>query len=56
MEKEGPHAGQLRLLDRIDGAFKPGVLCALMGASGAGKTTLMVGRAQQCTAPCGSAV
>ncbi|GAB4820274.1 hypothetical protein N2152v2_007320 [Parachlorella kessleri] len=38
---EGPHAGQLRLLDRISGAFKPGVLCSLMGASGAGKTTLM---------------
>lgn len=33
---EGPHAGQLRLLDSIDGAFKPHVLCALMGASGAG--------------------
>jgi hypothetical protein len=33
---EGPHAGQLRLLDRISGAFKPRMLCALMGASGAG--------------------
>ena len=25
----------------ISGAFRPGVLTALMGASGAGKTTLM---------------
>ncbi|KAL6781800.1 hypothetical protein ACKKBF_B09460 [Auxenochlorella protothecoides x Auxenochlorella symbiontica] len=38
---EGPHAGQLRLLKNINGAFRPHVLTALMGASGAGKTTLM---------------
>jgi ABC-type multidrug transport system fused ATPase/permease subunit len=31
----------LRLLNNIDGAFKSGRLCALMGTSGAGKTTLM---------------
>lgn len=29
----------LRLLRHINGAFRPGVLTALMGASGAGKTT-----------------
>ncbi|GAB4817617.1 hypothetical protein N2152v2_004663 [Parachlorella kessleri] len=33
---EGPHAGQLRLLKAISGVFRPGVLTALMGASGAG--------------------
>ncbi|KAK9815219.1 hypothetical protein WJX72_000157 [[Myrmecia] bisecta] len=32
---------QLELLKGITGAFRPGVLTALMGASGAGKTTLM---------------
>lgn len=37
----GPHAGQLRLLKDISGVFRPHVLTALMGASGAGKTTLM---------------
>lgn len=37
----GSHAGQLRLLRGISGVFRPGVLTALMGASGAGKTTLM---------------
>lgn len=39
--QEGPHAGQLMLLKGITGCFRPGVLTALMGASGAGKTTLM---------------
>jgi hypothetical protein len=32
----GPHSGQLLLLKGI--TFRPGVLTALMGASGAGKT------------------
>ena len=32
---------QLELLKGITGAFQPGVLTALMGASGAGKTTFM---------------
>jgi ABC-type lipoprotein export system ATPase subunit len=32
---------QLRLLHNVDGAFKSGRMCALMGSSGAGKTTLM---------------
>ena len=40
----GPHTGQLLLLKGITGSFRPRVLTALMGASGAGKTTLMVGR------------
>lgn len=38
------HAGgqdKLQLLHNISGAFRPGVLTALMGVSGAGKTTLM---------------
>jgi ABC-type multidrug transport system ATPase subunit len=34
-------SGELQLLHNISGAFQPGVLTALMGASGAGKTTLM---------------
>jgi ABC-type multidrug transport system ATPase subunit len=34
-------AGELQLLNNISGVFQPGVLTALMGASGAGKTTLM---------------
>ncbi|EFN53196.1 hypothetical protein CHLNCDRAFT_36538 [Chlorella variabilis] len=36
-----PHAGRLLLLRGISGSFRPGVLTALMGSSGAGKTTLM---------------
>uniref|UniRef100_A0A6U0YCP6 ABC transporter domain-containing protein n=1 Tax=Polytomella parva TaxID=51329 RepID=A0A6U0YCP6_9CHLO len=32
---------ELQLLNRVSGCFRPGVLTALMGASGAGKTTLM---------------
>ncbi|KAL6780792.1 hypothetical protein ACKKBF_B11655 [Auxenochlorella protothecoides x Auxenochlorella symbiontica] len=38
---QGPHKDALRLLSGINGIFRPGVLTALMGASGAGKTTLM---------------
>ncbi|KAK9861986.1 hypothetical protein WJX84_003567 [Apatococcus fuscideae] len=38
---EGPSEKELELLKGITGAFRPGVLTALMGASGAGKTTLM---------------
>lgn len=33
--------GELQLLHEISGCFRPGVLTALMGSSGAGKTTLM---------------
>ena len=32
---------ELQLLNNVDGIFRPGVLTALMGATGAGKTTLM---------------
>lgn len=38
---QGPHAGNIQLLHNVSGSFRPGVLTALMGASGAGKTTLM---------------
>ncbi|GAB2234368.1 hypothetical protein Drorol1_Dr00003617 [Drosera rotundifolia] len=45
MPKEMQHQGiaedRLELLKGISGAFRPGVLTALMGVSGAGKTTLM---------------
>jgi len=33
--------GERRLLDNVDGWIKPGQMTALMGSSGAGKTTLM---------------
>ena len=39
--------GTLRLLRHVDGAFRPGVLSALMGASGAG------GRRGRCRHSCG---
>lgn len=35
------NSGKLQLLTQVSGAFKPGILTALMGVSGAGKTTLM---------------
>uniref|UniRef100_A0A6N2LL61 ABC transporter domain-containing protein n=1 Tax=Salix viminalis TaxID=40686 RepID=A0A6N2LL61_SALVM len=41
MRKHGNQQKKLRLLSDITGAFKPGILTALMGVSGAGKTTLM---------------
>ncbi|XP_048233398.1 pleiotropic drug resistance protein 1-like [Ricinus communis] len=41
MKNEGVHEDKLVLLKRVSGAFRPGVLTALMGISGAGKTTLM---------------
>lgn len=40
-DDDGPHSGRLLLLRGITGSFRPGVLTALMGSSGAGKTTLM---------------
>ncbi|XP_050220411.1 pleiotropic drug resistance protein 3-like [Mercurialis annua] len=41
MRKHGFTEKKLQLLSDITGAFRPGVLTALMGISGAGKTTLM---------------
>lgn len=42
MKKEqGITTDRLELLKGITGAFRPGILTALMGVSGAGKTTLM---------------
>ncbi|KAJ0075707.1 hypothetical protein Patl1_34363 [Pistacia atlantica] len=41
MKLEGVIEDKLRLLNGLSGAFRPGVLTALMGVSGAGKTTLM---------------
>ncbi|KAF9614056.1 hypothetical protein IFM89_014856 [Coptis chinensis] len=41
MKVQGMEADRLLLLKDISGAFRPGVLTALMGVSGAGKTTLM---------------
>lgn len=40
MKKHGSNE-KLQLLCDITGAFRPGILTALMGVSGAGKTTLM---------------
>eukprot|EP01018_Ginkgo_biloba_P025422 Gb_41757 [translate_table: standard] len=41
MKEQGVTENRLQLLRDVDGAFRPGVLTALMGVSGAGKTTLM---------------
>jgi len=41
MKSEGISENRLELLKGINGAFRPGVLTALMGVSGAGKTTLL---------------
>ncbi|PIN12257.1 Pleiotropic drug resistance proteins (PDR1-15), ABC superfamily [Handroanthus impetiginosus] len=41
MKEQGVTEDKLQLLREITGAFRPGVLTALMGVSGAGKTTLM---------------
>ncbi|XP_039161831.1 pleiotropic drug resistance protein 3 isoform X2 [Eucalyptus grandis] len=41
MRERGFAQKRLQLLSDITGAFRPGVLTALMGVSGAGKTTLM---------------
>lgn len=41
MREQGVQEDKLVLLKGVSGAFRPGVLTALMGVSGAGKTTLM---------------
>ncbi|KAG4400326.1 hypothetical protein GLYMA_07G033500v4 [Glycine max] len=41
MKDQGVREDRLVLLKGVSGAFRPGVLTALMGVSGAGKTTLM---------------
>lgn len=41
MKEQGVPEDRLQLLREVTGAFRPGVLTALMGVSGAGKTTLM---------------
>lgn len=41
MKTQGVEGDRLQLLRDVSGAFRPGVLTALVGASGAGKTTLM---------------
>jgi ABC-type multidrug transport system ATPase subunit len=41
MREQGYAEKRLQLLHNISGAFRPGVLSALMGVTGAGKTTLL---------------
>ncbi|CAA6653938.1 unnamed protein product [Spirodela intermedia] len=41
MKEQGHTEKKLQLLHDITGVFRPGILTALMGVSGAGKTTLM---------------
>ncbi|KAM0946164.1 putative ABC transporter, P-loop containing nucleoside triphosphate hydrolase [Dioscorea sansibarensis] len=41
MKNERNEESRLQLLHDVSGAFRPGVLTALVGVSGAGKTTLM---------------
>ncbi|KAL8113886.1 hypothetical protein AgCh_020971 [Apium graveolens] len=41
MKEQGVVENKLLLLKGVSGSFRPGVLTALMGVSGAGKTTLM---------------
>ncbi|PRQ40892.1 putative iron-chelate-transporting ATPase [Rosa chinensis] len=41
MKSQGIPESKLQLLSKVSGVFSPGILTALVGSSGAGKTTLM---------------
>ncbi|XP_058109090.1 ABC transporter G family member 31-like [Magnolia sinica] len=41
MKQQGVPEKKLQLLSNVSGVFRPGILTALVGSSGAGKTTLM---------------
>ena len=41
MKSQGIEESRLQLLQDVSGAFRPGILTALVGVSGDGKTTLM---------------
>ncbi|MBA0658476.1 hypothetical protein Goklo_010679 [Gossypium klotzschianum] len=41
MKSQGVEEDHLKLLRNVSGAFRPGILTALVGVTGAGKTTLM---------------
>ena len=41
MKSQGFEGDRLQLLRDVSGAFRPGILTAIVGVSGAGKTTLM---------------
>ena len=41
MKTQGVEEDRLQLLQDVSGAFRPGILTALVGVSGAGKITLM---------------
>lgn len=41
MRNQGINKDRLQLLQDVSGAFRPGILTALVGVSGAGKKTLM---------------
>ena len=41
MKSQGIQEDRLQLLRDVSGAFRPGILTALVGVSGAGKSTLM---------------
>jgi ABC-type multidrug transport system ATPase subunit len=48
LDLEPPAAGRLPLLSGVTATFSPGTMTALMGSSGAGKTTLYLQRHSSC--------